>query len=75
MSQEQDQSQKTEELHRKLLDAREKGKKVITSQEVSHLAIMIGGALIAGFLGPFMAENLYLAEVEFSINFILLILI
>ena len=61
MSQEQDQSQKTEEATpRKLLDAREKGK-VITSQEVSHLAIMIGGALIAGFLGPFMAENLYLA--------------
>ena len=61
MSQEQDQSQKTEEATpRKLLDAREKGK-VITSQEVSHLAIMIGGALIAGFLGPFMAEKLYLA--------------
>ena len=61
MSQEQDQSQKTEEATpRKLLDAREKGK-VITSQEVSHLAIMIGAALIAGFLGPVMAENLYLA--------------
>ena len=60
MSQEQDQSQKTEEATpRKLQDARDKGK-VITSQEVSHLAIMIGGALIAGVLGPYMAKHLYL---------------
>ena len=61
MSQEQDQSQKTEDATpRKLQDARDKGK-VITSQEVSHLAIMIGGALIAGFLGPYMARHLFLA--------------
>ena len=61
MSQEQDQSQKTEEATpRKLQDARDKGK-VITSQEVSHLAIMIGGALIAGVLGPYMAKHLFLA--------------
>ena len=49
MSEDSDRSQKTEEATpRRLLEAREKGQ-VMTSQEVSHLAVMIGGALIAGF--------------------------
>ena len=69
MSQENDQSQKTEEATpRKLLDAREKGK-VMTSQEVSHLAIMIGGALIAGLLGPFMASHIFNATGGFFSKF------
>ena len=58
MSEDSDRSQKTEEATpRKLLEAREKGQ-VMTSQEVSHLAVMIGGALIAGFLGPFLAYKI-----------------
>ena len=58
MSEDSDRSQKTEEATpRRLLEAREKGQ-VMTSQEVSHLAVMIGGALIAGFLGPFLAYNI-----------------
>jgi flagellar biosynthetic protein FlhB len=55
LSEDSDRSQKTEEATpRKLLEAREKGQ-VMTSQEVSHLAVMIGGALIAGFLGPLLS--------------------
>ena len=58
MSEDSDRSQKTEEATpRRLLEAREKGQ-VMTSQEVSHLAVMIGGALIAGFLGPFLAYKI-----------------
>lgn len=69
MSQENDPSQKTEEATpRKLLDAREKGK-VMTSQEVSHLAIMIGGALIAGLLGPFMGSHIFNATGVFFSKF------
>jgi len=61
LSEESDQSQKTEEATpRKLMDAREKGR-VMTSQEVSHFAIMIGGALIAGLFAPFMAGNIFAA--------------
>jgi flagellar biosynthetic protein FlhB len=58
LSEDSDQSQKTEEATpRRLLEAREKGQ-VMTSQEVSHVAIMVGGALIAGFLGPFLATKI-----------------
>ena len=58
MSEDSDRSQKTEEATpRRLLEAREKGQ-VMTSQEVSHLAVMIGGAFIAGFLGPFLAYKI-----------------
>ncbi|MBM86324.1 MAG: flagellar biosynthesis protein FlhB [Rhodospirillaceae bacterium] len=58
MSDNQDESQKTEEpTTRKLTEARQKGN-VIPSMEVSNLAILFGGALTAAFLGPFMAERL-----------------
>lgn len=58
MSDDEDDSQKTEEpTPRKLSEAREKGN-VITSQEVTHFAILLGAALTAGFLGPFMAKRL-----------------
>ena len=58
MSEDSDQSQKTEEATpRRLTEARDKGQ-VMTSQEVSHLAVMVGGALIAGFLGPFLAMKI-----------------
>ena len=58
MSDDDDDSQKTEEpTPHKLSEAREKGN-VITSQEVSSFAILLGGALTAAFLGPFMAERL-----------------
>jgi flagellar biosynthetic protein FlhB len=59
VSENTDPSQKTEDATpRKLLEAREKGQ-VLTSQEVSHLAIMISGALIAGVFGPFMATKIF----------------
>ena len=58
MSDDQDDSQKTEEpTPHKLSEARQKGN-VISSQEVSSFAILLGGALTAAFLGPFMAERL-----------------
>lgn len=58
MSDDTDESQKTEEpTSHKLSEAREKGN-VITSQEVSNFAILLGAALTAAFLGPFMAERL-----------------
>jgi flagellar biosynthesis protein FlhB len=58
MSDDEDESQKTEEpTSHKLSEAREKGN-VITSQEVSSFAILLGGALTAAFLGPFAAERL-----------------
>jgi flagellar biosynthesis protein FlhB len=58
MSDDDDDSQKTEEpTPHKLSEAREKGN-VITSQEVSSFAILLGAALTAAFLGPFMAERL-----------------
>jgi flagellar biosynthetic protein FlhB len=58
MSDDQDDSQKTEEpTPHKLSEAREKGN-VISSQEVSSFAILLGAALTTAFLGPFMAERL-----------------
>lgn len=58
MADDEDDSSKTEEpTPHKLSEAREKGN-VITSQEVSSFAILLGGALTAAFLGPFMAERL-----------------
>lgn len=58
MSSDEDESQKTEEpTAHKLSEAREKGN-VVTSQEVSSFAILLGGAITAAFLGPFMAERL-----------------
>jgi flagellar biosynthetic protein FlhB len=58
MADDTDESQKTEEpTPHKLSEARQKGN-VITSQEVSSFAILLGGALTAAFLGSFMAERL-----------------
>lgn len=58
MSDDQDEAQKTEEpTPTKLSEARNKGN-VITSTEVSSFAILLGGALTAAFLGPFLAERL-----------------
>ncbi len=69
MSEEQDVSQKTEEATpRKLLEAREKGN-VISSQEVSHFAVLLAGALIAAFLGPFLANKLVTAVGGLLFNF------
>ncbi len=58
MSDDQDDSQKTEEpTPHKLSEARDKGN-VISSQEVSSFAILLGGALVTAFLGTFAAERL-----------------
>jgi flagellar biosynthetic protein FlhB len=58
MSDDQDDSQKTEEpTPHKLSEAREKGN-FISSHEVSSFAILLGAALTTAFLGPFMAERL-----------------
>jgi flagellar biosynthetic protein FlhB len=69
LSENTDASQKTEDATpHKLSEARAKGQ-VLTSQEVSHLAVMMSGALIAGVFGPFMAAKIFNASGGLLENF------
>ncbi len=70
MADDQDDSQKTEEpTPRKLEEARKRGQ-VVTSQEVKHWFVLLGGALVVAIFGPIAARQIlammggYLTRIE-----------